>query len=207
MGRHDVKNKWADIENKYVQIIYKQSDDDSIQWLRPNENLSYQIPANEFHMTDSDFRGAIFKYILFENHIDEKEFKDSLLESILSKPVFEEINYEELAKLLVKNPSQDKIQKVQWKQFDIKEKFNVSTGTKPNDPLIKGNIPRISVINYNNGIQGFFVDVTYDKNYRTQDNFISFSFLGTSFYHNYKASLEMKVYALKPLYFELNKYS
>lgn len=158
-------------------------------------------------MTDSDFRGAIFKYILFENHIDEKEFKDSLLESILSKPVFEEINYEELAKLLVKNPSQDKIRKVQWKQFDIKEKFNVSTGTKPNDPLIKGNIPRISVINYNNGIQGFFVDVAYDKNYRTQDNFISFSFLGTSFYHNYKASLEMKVYALKPLYFELNKYS
>ena len=207
MGRHDVKNKWADIENKYVQIIYKQSGDDSIQWLKPNENLSYQIPANEFHMTDSDFRGVIFKYILFENHIDEKEFKDSLLESILSKPVFEEINYEELAKLLAKNPSQDKIQKVQWKQFDIKEKFKVSTGAKPNDPLIEGNTPRISVTNNNNGIQGFFADATSDKNYRTQDNFISFSFLGTSFYHNYKASLEMKVHALKPLDFELNKYS
>ena len=207
MGRHDVKNKWLDIENKYVQIIYKQSGDDSIQWLKPSESLSYQMPADEFKMTDSDFRNTIFKYILFENHIDEKEFKESLLESILSKPVFDEINYEELAKLLVENSSQDEIQKIKWKQFNIEKEFKVSTGAKPNEHLIEGTTPRISVTNNNNGIQGFFADISSDKDYRIQDNFISFSFLGTSFYHNYKASLEMKVHSLKPLHFDLNKYS
>ena len=72
--------------------------------------------------------------------------------------------------------------------------------------LEDGDTPRVTVSNYNNGITGYYAD-SDNKNYRTYENFISVSFLGTVFYQPEKVSLDMKVHCLKPLDYELNVYS
>lgn len=94
-----------------------------------------------------------------------------------------------------------------WKEFKLNQLFKITTGACVNkQELEKGKIPRISVKGINNGIQGYFKSIN-SNNYREEENFISFSFLGTCFYHPYKASLDMKVHCLKPLNYTLNKYS
>ena len=103
-----------------------------------------------------------------------------------------------------------------WKEFTVSELFiteqhgsslQVPTGAMmPKKDLINGDIPRVTVSNFNNGITGYYAD-SDDKNYRTYENFISVSFLGTVFYQPKKASLDMKVHCLKPVEHELNEYS
>lgn len=38
-GRHDIKDRWQEIEDKFVDIIHKQSGDDTIQWIKPEEHV------------------------------------------------------------------------------------------------------------------------------------------------------------------------
>ena len=108
---------------------------------------------------------------------------------------------------IVKNSENTKIDISHWKKFKLTDLFNIQTGANIlKEKLEDGNIPRISVTNTNNGIQGYYTYVD-NKNYRLNENFISFSFLGTCFYHPYKASLDMKVHSLKPKNYILTKYS
>ena len=94
-----------------------------------------------------------------------------------------------------------------WREFRLSEVFEIGTGANcKSNQLLSGTTPRISVKGVNNGIQGYFSDID-SKNYRVDENFISFSFLGTCFYHPYKASLDMKVHSLKPKNYTLNLYS
>lgn len=103
-----------------------------------------------------------------------------------------------------------------WKEFTVPEVFiteqhgkslKVPTGAMMSKKdLIDGDIPRVTVSNFNNGITGYYAD-SDDKNYRTYENFISVSFLGTVFYQSEKVSLDMKVHCLKPIDYELNEYS
>jgi len=93
---------------------------------------------------------------------------------------------------------------VEWKEFKVKELFEtyiLSNGVQVptgayirKENLFPGSIPRITVRDTNNGIDGFYN--TDDSNYREYSNFISVSFLGSVFYHPYTASLDMKVHAL-----------
>ncbi|MDR0908386.1 MAG: restriction endonuclease subunit S [Spirochaetaceae bacterium] len=84
-----------------------------------------------------------------------------------------------------------------WVLFKVGDVFTVYTGSlMARDILITGKIPRVTVKETNNGIDGYYRKVN-DKNYRTLTNFISVSFLGGVFYHPYTASLDMKVHALK----------
>jgi hypothetical protein len=99
-----------------------------------------------------------------------------------------------------------------FKEFELKDVFEtqpfrgglqVPTGAlMKSDELEEGSTPRITVTSDNNGIGGYYKDVD-NKNYRTFENCISVSFLGTVFYHPYKASFDMKVHCLKPLKHEL----
>jgi hypothetical protein len=94
-----------------------------------------------------------------------------------------------------------------WYDFNVKDIFNISTGGHiRKENLIEGTTPRISVTGINNGIVDYYQDIK-DKDYRTEENFISFSFLGTCFYHPYKASVDMKVHVLKPIEHKMNIYS
>lgn len=95
-GRHDIKGKWQSIEDKWVDIIKKQTGDESIQWLKPgfenDEHLSYQVPIKEFEIYEEDFRKTILDYYLFNNNIDVKEFDDNLLNKILYNGIVSEDN-------------------------------------------------------------------------------------------------------------------
>lgn len=74
-GRQDIKNKWKAIEDYWVDVIYKQSGDDSVQWLTLNDKLQYHVPEKEFQIDEKDFKKTILEYVLFESQIDEKDFK------------------------------------------------------------------------------------------------------------------------------------
>ena len=85
----------------------------------------------------------------------------------------------------------------EWKSFKIGELFEVGTGSLlVSQDLKQGSIPRISAKSDNNGILGYF-DTESNGEARHCENFISVNFFGDTFYHPYKASLEMKVHTLK----------
>lgn len=91
-----------------------------------------------------------------------------------------------------------------WKEFKISDLFETNnekayTGASvKRENLIPGETPRVTVSNINNGITGYYEDIE-DTNYRVYTNFISVSFLGTVFYHQYSASVDMKVHVLPKL--------
>lgn len=82
-GRQDINNKWQEIEKYWVEIIYKQSGDDSIKWVKPTESLSYQMPLKEFVITDEDFRKTVLDYLMFQENIDVKTFEENIMNNIL----------------------------------------------------------------------------------------------------------------------------
>lgn len=106
------------------------------------------------------------------------------------------------------------LDEVEWKNFQIRDLFETFEGNKglqtptgayiPKECLTDGKIPRITVKDTNNGVDSYCF--SKEKNYRTFNNFISVSFLGSVFYHHYEASLDMKVHALIPLKINLNSY-
>lgn len=71
-GRQDINKKWSVIENKWVEVIKKQSGDDSIKWIKPSEHLSYQKDLKEFEVFEEDFKKSIFDYLMFKEDIDLK---------------------------------------------------------------------------------------------------------------------------------------
>lgn len=79
-GRHDVYDKWSDIENKWVDIVMKQTGDDTCQWVNPEEHLSYQMPQKPFEIFEEDFRKTAMDYLMFKKGIDVKSFGEKLLE-------------------------------------------------------------------------------------------------------------------------------
>ena len=82
-GRQDIRDRWQSIENQWVDIIEKQSGDDTIQWIKPAEHLSYQMPEKPFEIFEEDFVKTMMDYEMFKQGIDTKEFGDQLLKQIL----------------------------------------------------------------------------------------------------------------------------
>ncbi|OIN35368.1 hypothetical protein AO411_2027515 [Salmonella enterica subsp. enterica serovar Sarajane] len=88
------------------------------------------------------------------------------------------------------------VQEGRFEKCRIGDFFNVGTGSLLNAKEIKsGDIKRVSVKSDNNGIIGEFntLDVV---NARHFEKFISVNFFGDVFYHDYLASVEMKVHTL-----------
>lgn len=112
-----------------------------------------------------------------------------------------------------------KIDTSEWKEFQIKDlfetqkkgnKLQVPTGASVpvQDLLEDGATPRITVTGSNNGIFGFYDYCGKNiADYRVFNNFVSVSFLGTVFYQEGDATLDMKVHCLKPKGITLNKYT
>lgn len=82
-GRQDIRDRWQSIEDQWVDIIEKQSGDDTIQWIKPSEHLSYQMPEKPFEIFEEDFVKTMMDYEMFKQGIDAKEFGDQLLKQIL----------------------------------------------------------------------------------------------------------------------------
>lgn len=86
-GRQDIKDRWKSIEDKWVDIIRKQSGDDTIRWIKPSEHLSYQTPEKEFEINEEDFTKTMMDYLMFKQGIDVKEFSDKLINKVLYNSV------------------------------------------------------------------------------------------------------------------------
>lgn len=82
-GRQDIKGRWQSIEDKWVEIIKKQSGDDTIKWIKPSEHLSYQVPEKEFEISEEDFTKTMMDYLMFKQGINVKEFSDKLINKVL----------------------------------------------------------------------------------------------------------------------------
>lgn len=82
-GRQDIRDRWQTIEDRWVDIIEKQSGDQTIQWLKPSEHLSYQMPEKPFEIFEEDFVKTMMDYEMFKQGIDTKEFNEQLLQQIL----------------------------------------------------------------------------------------------------------------------------
>lgn len=57
-GRHDVKGKWQEIEDYWVDIITRQTQDkySSMRWINPRKELRYSLPDNPFQIDATDFK-------------------------------------------------------------------------------------------------------------------------------------------------------
>lgn len=82
-GRHDVYGKWAAIEAHWVDVIEKQSGDDTCQWVNPAEHLSYQMPQKPFEIYEEDFCKTAMDYLMFQQGIDAKAFGEKLLDTAM----------------------------------------------------------------------------------------------------------------------------
>lgn len=82
-GRQDIKDRWQSIEDSWIEIIRKQSGNDTIQWLKPAEFLSYQVPKKEFEISDEDFMKTIMNYIMFQSGVDAKELETVLVSKVM----------------------------------------------------------------------------------------------------------------------------
>lgn len=82
-GRHDIKDRWQEIEDRFVDVVHKQNGDDTIQWIKPSEHLSYQMPEKEFEIYEEDFTKTMMDYIMYQEGIDVKEFSNKLIEKVM----------------------------------------------------------------------------------------------------------------------------
>lgn len=82
-GRQDIKDRWSSIEDRWIDIIRKQSGDDSIQWIKPTENLSYQVPKKEFEVSHEDFMKTVMDYLMFQRGIDTKQLESALTARVM----------------------------------------------------------------------------------------------------------------------------
>lgn len=82
-GRHDVHGKWAAIEDHWVDVVEKQSGDDTCQWVKSDEHLSYQVPQKPFEIFEEDFKKTAMDYLMFKEGIDAKTFGEKLLETAI----------------------------------------------------------------------------------------------------------------------------
>lgn len=91
-GRQDIKDKWNDIENYWIDVIKKQSGNETIQWIKPSEHLSYQMPKPEFEIFEEDFIKTVMDYYMFEEKIDVKSFSENLTDKVLYSSNVIEVN-------------------------------------------------------------------------------------------------------------------
>lgn len=84
-GRQDIKHRWKSIEDYWIDSISKLRDIkyNTVQWIKPSEHLSYQMPEKPFEISEEDFRKTAMDYICFKNGIDTKEFGEKLLNTVL----------------------------------------------------------------------------------------------------------------------------
>lgn len=82
-GRQDVRHQWKKIENEWVDIIKKQSGDDSIKWINPKECLSYQKDEEPFEAYEEDFIKTMADYLMFKEEIDVKALKEVIANKVV----------------------------------------------------------------------------------------------------------------------------
>lgn len=115
-GRQDIRDRWAGIEEYWIDVISKQSGDKTIQWIKPDEHLSYQMPEIEFAISRRDFVKTTVDYLLFQSGVDVKAFGEELLQDILYSG---EVSIEDNKISITVKRDKGLIDISKWKEFVI----------------------------------------------------------------------------------------
>lgn len=161
-GRQDIKNKWEEIEKYWVDVIYTQSGDDSIQWLNPNENLSYKTEEEEFEINEEDFKKIVLNYKLFKANLNPNEFKNKILDFILYNNT-KDINKKFINTIksnITSNNNDLTINSHEWKKFLVCGENGIFKLAHPKtrrltDYLEEGEVPFVASGAFNNGIEKY----------------------------------------------------
>ena len=98
------------------------------------------------------------------------------------------------------------LQQCDWRAYRMNEIFIIQTGANVSKSYLnEGRIPRITATDVNNGVD-LFSNNSENKNFRTYENCVSISFLGSCFYQPYKASYDMKIHNITLRDRPFNKY-
>lgn len=84
-GRQDIKNRWQELEDYWIEAIHDGVDNrfGTRQIINPSEHLSYQMPEKPFEIYEEDFIKTMMDYEMFQRGIDVKEFNDKLIAKVL----------------------------------------------------------------------------------------------------------------------------
>lgn len=169
-GRQDIKDRWQAIEDEWVEIIRKQSGSDTIQWIKPAEHLSYQMPEKKFEIRDEDFTKTMMDYLMFKEDIDVKDFGEKLLARVLYSSSVKFQN--DCISIMIKSEKNTTLTKLQpvrsqlklskkdvekWKVYKIKDVFpEIVKPTVYHTREVRENpngIPYVVRSKFNNGIK------------------------------------------------------
>ena len=170
-GRQDLKGKWEDIEKYWVDVIYKQSGDDTIQWLDPNISLSYKVIEHPFHIKEQNFKKNVLDYIFFKSKINPTEFKNRVIDFVL----FDNTNAIDKNLVdIIRNKLKAKTESAEidiskWHKFSICGEDGIFKMVQPKprkltEYLNDGNVPFVASGAFNNGIEKYVeTNETLDK--------------------------------------------
>lgn len=169
-GRQDIKDRWQAIEDEWVEIIRKQSGNDTIHWIKPAEHLSYQMPEKKFEIRDEDFTKTMMDYLMFQEDIDVKDFGEKLLARVLYSSSVKFQN--DCISIMIKSEKNTTLTKLQpvrsqlkltkrdvekWKVYKIKDVFpEIVKPTVYHTREVRENpngIPYVVRSKFNNGIK------------------------------------------------------
>jgi type I restriction-modification system DNA methylase subunit len=161
-GRQDIKNKWENIEKYWVDVIYKQSGDNTIQWIDASDNLSYKINENPFHISEQNFKKTVLNYIFFKSKINHDEVKNKILDFVLydnSQDIDEKFLNILRTKISSKNDNFN-IDISKWKKFSICGEDGIFNLIQPKarkltEYLNDGEVPFVASGAFNNGIEKY----------------------------------------------------
>ncbi len=170
-GRQDIKSKWEEIERYWVDVIYKQSGDNSIQWLDPKDNLSYKVQEKPFTISEQNFKKIVLDYMFFKSSINPIDLKNKVLDYVLYDNV-ETVN-EPLIEI-IRNKITTKINRnvidiKKWHRFIICGKDGIFKLIQPKarkltEYLNDGEVPFVASGAFNNGIEKYVeTDEILDK--------------------------------------------
>ncbi|MFW0111267.1 N-6 DNA methylase [Rothia sp. CCM 9416] len=183
-GRQDIHNKWSAIEDRWLDIIRKQSGHASIQWIDPKKHLSWQAPKKEFEIFETDIFKHLSNYELYKQGRDARELQIKLGQLSLYNEKFPAI-LESIGK--IKNSSRASVEKLNnsnWSEFKISDYFEVSPPeVRSVNNYDNGDMPFVSTSDFNNGVVSYLSP--HDDDDFEQGGCITVSPLtGASFYQS-----------------------
>ena len=153
LGRQDIKDRWSEKENYWINVIQKQSGNDTIQWINPSEHLSYQLPEPEFDVSEVDFIKTTVDYLFFEDNTNVKKFGENLLYDIFySGKITSDNDTLTISIPRIKN----KVDIKDWKEFKIGCLFEIDKPiARVQTKYFDGETPFVASGNYNNGVLNY----------------------------------------------------
>ena len=88
-GRQDIKDRWQEIENYWVEAIATGEDSKfgTKRLINPAEHRSYPSEEKPFEIYEEDFMKTVMDYLMFQEQIDVKEFRTCLADKVLYSEV------------------------------------------------------------------------------------------------------------------------